>query len=237
MNKYKSSLIIVSVLMIILGTWTYINAEGGTISVCAGTTGTMYMVGSGFKKTTCSKGEQLISWNIQGVKGDKGDTGEQGPQGLKGDKGDIGERGPAGLALHLFDANGQDLGIIFDIEPLSLSNVTTFISSPGIFLQLRQSSQSITVANMDAVWFTGANCTGTPYGRGGNPGGTIVNPSVGRAFRYVTGSPLSDDSAFGSRLAGDCANNQGGPGLGFPMEEVLLPFSFPLALPLHVSEN
>ena len=32
----------------------------------------------------------------QGEKGDKGDTGEQGPQGEKGDKGDTGEQGPQG---------------------------------------------------------------------------------------------------------------------------------------------
>ena len=32
----------------------------------------------------------------QGPKGDKGDTGEQGPKGDKGDKGDTGEQGPKG---------------------------------------------------------------------------------------------------------------------------------------------
>ncbi len=32
----------------------------------------------------------------KGVKGDKGDTGEQGPQGIQGEKGDTGEQGPAG---------------------------------------------------------------------------------------------------------------------------------------------
>lgn len=35
---------------------------------------------------------------MNGLKGDKGDTGEQGPQGLKGDKGDTGEQGPQGSA-------------------------------------------------------------------------------------------------------------------------------------------
>ena len=33
----------------------------------------------------------------QGLKGEKGDTGEQGPQGLKGEKGDTGAQGPQGL--------------------------------------------------------------------------------------------------------------------------------------------
>ena len=62
---------LVAFVAIFLGTWTYLKAEGGVITVCAGNSGTMYMIGDGFKKTTCSKGEQLISWNIQGIPGPK----------------------------------------------------------------------------------------------------------------------------------------------------------------------
>ena len=42
----------------------------------------------------CRSYEKQISWNQQGVKGDTGPTGPQGPQGVKGD---TGTTGPAGL--------------------------------------------------------------------------------------------------------------------------------------------
>ena len=54
----------------------------------------------------CKKGEQQLTWNQQGPKGDtgpqgiqgpKGDTGDTGPQGLQGPKGDKGDTGPQGL--------------------------------------------------------------------------------------------------------------------------------------------
>jgi hypothetical protein len=55
-------------------------------------------------KTTCPKGEKLISWNQKGPKGATGATGEtgatgaQGPQGVQGETGAIGPQGPAGPA-------------------------------------------------------------------------------------------------------------------------------------------
>lgn len=53
----------------------------------------------------CKKGEQQLTWNqvgpkgdtgLQGPKGDKGDTGLQGNTGLQGPKGDTGAQGPKG---------------------------------------------------------------------------------------------------------------------------------------------
>jgi collagen triple helix repeat protein len=53
---------------------------------------------------TCKAKETPLDWNIsgpQGLKGDKGDPGQQGPQGipgLQGDKGDTGPQGAPGLS-------------------------------------------------------------------------------------------------------------------------------------------
>ena len=47
-------------------------------------------------KTVFSDGKKAYSKAKQGAKGDKGDTGAQGPQGIQGVKGDTGEQGPQG---------------------------------------------------------------------------------------------------------------------------------------------
>jgi len=80
---------------IFLGLRLYTQAQGAAITVCAKHDGLMHVIGGGFKRTACNQNETLLSWNIQGPPG---------PQ------------GPAGQNLHLFDANGQDLGILVDAE-------------------------------------------------------------------------------------------------------------------------
>jgi hypothetical protein len=47
--------------------------------------------------TECKKDEIPITWNIQGPKGDKGDTGAQGSPGIQGVKGDTGAQGQQGI--------------------------------------------------------------------------------------------------------------------------------------------
>lgn len=47
--------------------------------------------------TECRKEEIAIAWNIQGPKGEKGDTGVQGPPGPQGLKGDTGPQGTPGV--------------------------------------------------------------------------------------------------------------------------------------------
>ena len=66
----------------------------------------------------------------QGPEGIQGEQGIQGETGPKGDKGDTGEQGPAGpsgtpsgTGLHLYDANGQDLGLYIG------GNLTTYFAN------------------------------------------------------------------------------------------------------------
>ena len=108
----------------------------------------MYLIGAGFQRATCAHGDQLLTWNIQGLRGDKGDPGATGPvgpqgpagpqgiqgiQGQKGDKGDAGPPGSAASSLHVYDANGQDLGILISGPPGG--NMTTFLPLLGAFLR------------------------------------------------------------------------------------------------------
>ena len=79
-----------------LGIFAYVKADGGTISICANKTGVVYMVGNGFLFKKCQSNDQLITWNIQGPKGDTGSVGPTGPQGLIGATGPVGPAGPQG---------------------------------------------------------------------------------------------------------------------------------------------
>jgi hypothetical protein len=98
-NKY----VVVVAVVLWLGIGGYAVAEVATsqLSACVSRNGETRLVIAGFtKKQACEKGEQLISWNTMGPKGDKGDTGltgEQGIQGPKGDTGATGEQGQIGL--------------------------------------------------------------------------------------------------------------------------------------------
>jgi len=94
MKKTTVILIIsIAVIGLTIGLWTYTQATGSTISICANKTGFVYMVGQGFMSNNCLKNDKLITWNVQGPKGDPGAQGLQGIQGEKGDKGDQGDPG------------------------------------------------------------------------------------------------------------------------------------------------
>jgi hypothetical protein len=234
MNNKKFALLFLALTIIFVGTWTYIKAEGNEIMACVKKDGSLYIPALG---SNCKGQDNVLTWNIigpQGPKGDKGDTGEQGPIGLTGSQGIQGEVGPT---LHVYDANGQDLGILVNADASFAGNITSYLPEPGIFVNIRQSDSNklATIANDDTVWFTGDNCTGTPYGRSGNPGATIIK-SNGRAFKYINGTNIVNGlPGSASNLAGGaCANNQSANSLMIPMEEVSLPFSLPPAWPLEV---
>ncbi|MBI4708949.1 MAG: hypothetical protein HY764_01945 [Candidatus Portnoybacteria bacterium] len=54
-----------------IGLWTYTRAAGDTISVCVKKSGLVYVIGEGFRRDDCKKNDKLLTWNIQGLKGDK----------------------------------------------------------------------------------------------------------------------------------------------------------------------
>ena len=64
-----------------------------TINACKGPFGLLRIVND---PGDCRHNESLISWNVQGPKGDPGPAGAAGPAGAKGAKGDTGATGPKG---------------------------------------------------------------------------------------------------------------------------------------------
>jgi hypothetical protein len=87
------------VLVVFVGTNVFAAVTGNTITACVAKNGTLMLSNS---NTKCQKGQTLLSWNIQGAKGDTGAQGPQGELGAQGETGPIGsqglrgEQGPAG---------------------------------------------------------------------------------------------------------------------------------------------
>lgn len=73
---------------------TQVLGGGNTIYGCHSTvSGLLRVVEVGAQ---CREGEQAISWNVQGPKGEQGDPGPPGPQGETGPQGEAGPPGPPG---------------------------------------------------------------------------------------------------------------------------------------------
>jgi hypothetical protein len=85
-------LVIAAVFVICI--YTYVDATGEQITVCVKKNGALHIVNS---STECAKGVNILSWNIQGPKGDKGDVGLKGEKGEQGPVGLIGTRGESAV--------------------------------------------------------------------------------------------------------------------------------------------
>jgi len=87
-----------------------VSAHGGDmtrIHACVGPSGGVRIVDA---SAACRGSETAVDWNVQGLKGDKGDAGLQGPKGdpgVQGPKGDQGDTGPAGTFSGVFTSPNQ----------------------------------------------------------------------------------------------------------------------------------
>ena len=87
------SLSILIALLLALSFGAYAFATGNVISACAKRDGEVYLIGTGFLWATCMRGDQPLTWNIQGVQGPKGDKGDPGAPGKDGAPGPQGAPG------------------------------------------------------------------------------------------------------------------------------------------------
>ena len=82
--------VLLSVIIVLCGVFgfgAYAFATGNVITACAKRDGEVYLIGAGFQRATCARGDQALTWNIQGPKGDKGDPGAPGKDGAPGAQG------------------------------------------------------------------------------------------------------------------------------------------------------
>ncbi|TSC79800.1 MAG: hypothetical protein G01um101429_327 [Parcubacteria group bacterium Gr01-1014_29] len=131
MNIRRSGFIaLVTLAATFVAGWIIVSASNAEqITACVTKNGSLQIVGDGYNRNACRKNETLLSWNIKGEKGDKGDTGLSGVDGKNATE------------LHLFDANGQDLGIYVGENSAGMPSEQpiTFNTGLGVFFGFAQS--------------------------------------------------------------------------------------------------
>lgn len=241
-------------LALVMGFWAYSHAAGSAVTVCVKKDGEMYVIGEGFRRVDCRRNETLLSWNIQGPKGDKGDKGDPGETGTKGDKGDIGPQGLQGPkgnpgAIHLADANGNELGIYLEIVPGYSNTYRLYSPEFNGWLPIYFDSGKYSFEDHAAeVYFSDTNCQGqanitavsTRYPLGVNH---IINTSAtdnsqqenNRFFKVDNVNFDPDAKLLKSKLYNATCTNTGDIYFHtYPASEIELPFLLPVATPLQL---
>lgn len=138
-----------------LGTLSNATAPGVNVCIAKSTGAVRKMSGKSCKTT-----ETKETWSLRGETGPTGAQGPQGPQGLQGLQGTNGHDAtlPASAVLHIFDANGNDLGVKFpDINACvynsSFTNQTCFSPWDGSVWPLSTEGDG-------PIYFRDNNCSG-----------------------------------------------------------------------------
>ncbi|MDP3772516.1 MAG: collagen-like protein [bacterium] len=240
MKNYK---LIAGVLFLLLiasmgfSVWRYTQAAGDEITICVKKNGLVHVIGEGFKRADCKKNESLLSWNMEGPQGPKGDKGDQGEQGTKGDAGLAGKNSSQ---LHLFDNNGQDLGILLGIGG---GGFTTYLPSLDIYVlfglnESIRDSNSLRVGTLGNLIYKTPNCTGPQFVENGdlNPLGLISDNTHTHFFRalYNTTQRILADEGTSRLTSSGCISLHGNYLFLTDIEEISLPFHEPLTLPIQI---
>lgn len=232
-----------AVVAILLAGWFYVTAsDADKITVCVKQSGLMFLRGEGFRKTECLKGESTLSWNIQGIPGEKGDAGVDGKNGIDGKD---------GVKLHLFDANEQDFGVyVGEHTSNPPEQPITFHLDMGLFFRFTQSGTESRRAEFHpkqaTLFFEQLDCKGDMY--------VVISQASGgyhqnvyetngeqdpRRFPLFTIGKESVLRTIYSESSGDAAfkcKNYTVPQTKETLiaTEFILPFTEPLAWPLEV---
>ena len=203
---------------------------------------------------------------LQGIKGDKGDVGSsglqgiQGPQGVQGPRGDRGEVGTNGATLILTDRFGQALGQFFGIERGATTSkyqvYNSSLSMPLTFISPNLGESETPITELDAIncsmniYFSEHSCVGTSviYGSDLTDMCWAANSLTKIGGRYFSKfMPIGHYlSIFNYKShqdeAGTCVDVEGESpthiDIGtFNIQEINLPFNFPLRFPLKIVVN
>jgi len=179
----------------------------------------------------------------QGPAGADGVRGATGPQGADGARGATGPQGSIGPKV--YDANDQFIGYIVDstLGPFTNQNSQIIAYVPSVQALFAISLYDGSYAgqglpNSSNTYFTSSDCSGTPYYSGSN-GNWFPYPTVVQAngkFQVVSNqsstiltlnsSLVPDNSCLPSAQTTRATT-------GFEVNEVTLPFTMPVTLPLR----
>jgi hypothetical protein len=140
--------------------------------------------------------------------------------------------------LHLYDGNGQDLGLLINVEHENsdIIEFQTYIKSVGMFFSFNLHDNFLEPLDSQIIYYSGTNCIGTPYRNGYvAPMGTVGG--LNRFFKtkeFLPNSKVSISSSLNKD--GSCTNFDGAGMFSFKiaLEEVEPPFTLPLVGPYSV---
>lgn len=166
-------------------------------------------------------------------------VGPQGPQGPQGDPGAQGPPGPTGQQLHLYDANGQDLGIyLYDAQGNSLGSKAhrTYMSTLGLIIPISENWNNYAdiSANDQPIYFDQPGCMGKMFSNAIDHYSLMKNSDLGKYFKS-TGVYFQNTITYPSWIGGGaCQNQPFNLANTTEVEEVFLPFFEPIAWPLYI---
>jgi hypothetical protein len=140
--------------------------------------------------------------------------------------------------LHLEDASGQDLGILFEANPGSTGYYRTIFPEGDWWMAFTETSSSQTIAfgNHHRTYYENLNCAGPIYVW--NFGSSNNNRLVENNETFYKGVNRTDNITILSQVNVNsivCENiTPGPPETLWLAEEVDAPFEFPLVFPLKI---
>lgn len=131
--------------------------------------------------------------------------------------------------LHLYDANGQDLGIL-----IRTGFFETFLPNEKVIIEFQGAQVVGMNAGFGRVYYLQPNCVGAPYfDLTIRPHDLLAYSSISRFFTYY-GDPIISGHAY-SKLEdnGTCGGADYNHDFS-PLIEIALPFTLPLGSPFHI---
>lgn len=189
---------------------------------------------------------------VQGIAGNNGQDGASGQQGPKGDKGEQGVAG-TGLKLVLKDRFNQFLGYYLGHNVGSTASdylvynkdlgVNIDVVAPNNHFSFEENSAELKTKQCNiAVNFSELNCSGAPrvqYDETCFEANSITK--IGNRYFYVHAwpdhAPQGGISMSHQDVDGSCVNGNVDSAGYFFINEIQLPFTFPIRLPLRIVEE
>lgn len=188
-----------------------------------------------------------------GAQGEQGLPGKDGSNGQDGAPGPKGDTGTPGMNLHLYDANNQDLGIYIGPDPVNFADrsykvldpsSSTFFTVVPFFSPFVTDQWARLVTPSNGIKYEAVDCQGMPSYDSvvydlQTLKAVVYGPGGPKYYKATSNTPTQTTVRSWAETDNGQCHNYGSPLeiMAYPLAEVTLPFSEPLALPLRVGVN